>query len=443
MSVVVNSIVADSDRNFFYNLVGGSATRSLFIDFTTGSLDSKITFSRSSSATRVNSSGYIESVGANTARFDYSPVSLTLKGLLVEGATTNLLLWSDDVRGSSDSGGHAEWVQTPDANVNVILDTTVTNPYGVLSTCKVRCSVAGAVQRQISQTLTLTDGTLYTSSIYIKAGECTFMKMGLTSKDASVSTIVYNLSTGTVQSASGTQLIESGIIPSGNGWYRCWATWSAASGATTPTFAFSLAASGGADFNGNTTEGFYAFGAQTEAGQGATSLIPTTTAAVARSADVVSITGTNFSSWFSQLQGTFVVEAYAATTVQNTAASVIEVNDNTSANRHIVYRENTNQRPHATAYNTSVSVADLTTAANTWVNGAKARIGYSYSPTKYQLSINGATPINTSASSLPGTLDRLRIGDNSSGTRPLNGCITKIEFYNASVFDSGLSSITT
>ena len=48
--------------------------------------------------------------------------------------------------------------------------------------------------------------------------------------------------------------------------------------------------------------------AQLEAGSFPTSYIPTTTATVTRSADVASITGTNFSSWFNPNQGTFFLD---------------------------------------------------------------------------------------------------------------------------------------
>ena len=48
--------------------------------------------------------------------------------------------------------------------------------------------------------------------------------------------------------------------------------------------------------------------AQLEAGAFRTSYIPTTTAAATRNADVASITGTNFSSWYRQDEGTFYYE---------------------------------------------------------------------------------------------------------------------------------------
>lgn len=67
----------------------------LALDFMSGNLDSKVSFSRASSGTRVNSSGVIESVASNLPRFDYDPVTLAPKGLLIEEQRTNLVLNSD------------------------------------------------------------------------------------------------------------------------------------------------------------------------------------------------------------------------------------------------------------------------------------------------------------------------------------------------------------
>lgn len=65
----------------------------LALDFTTAALDSRVTFTRSgNTATITDSNGVIVGINADLPRFDYDPVSLVCKGLLVEEARTNVLL---------------------------------------------------------------------------------------------------------------------------------------------------------------------------------------------------------------------------------------------------------------------------------------------------------------------------------------------------------------
>jgi hypothetical protein len=73
-------------------LLGPGDDAVLNLNFLSGSLDSRITFTRTTSATRYNSSGLIETVASDVPRFDYDPVTLALKGLLIEELRTNLLL---------------------------------------------------------------------------------------------------------------------------------------------------------------------------------------------------------------------------------------------------------------------------------------------------------------------------------------------------------------
>ena len=63
------------------------------LDFTTASLDPRVTFTRTgNTATVTNSSGVIVGINADLPRFDYDPTTLVCKGLLVEETRTNSLL---------------------------------------------------------------------------------------------------------------------------------------------------------------------------------------------------------------------------------------------------------------------------------------------------------------------------------------------------------------
>ena len=72
-------------------MLGDTAT--LNLDFTTGVLDSRLTFTRAAgTATYINSSGYVTTAAANTPRFDYSPTNIgEPRGLLIEGSAVNII----------------------------------------------------------------------------------------------------------------------------------------------------------------------------------------------------------------------------------------------------------------------------------------------------------------------------------------------------------------
>jgi hypothetical protein len=94
-------------------LMGRAGDGSTFnLDFTTGSLDSRLTFTRNSTvATYINSSGFVATATTNVPRFDYSTTTVgELKGLLLEGESTNLLNWSETF--ATSGGTNNNWADT-------------------------------------------------------------------------------------------------------------------------------------------------------------------------------------------------------------------------------------------------------------------------------------------------------------------------------------------
>lgn len=86
----------------------------LALDFTTASLDPWITFTRAgSTATRVNASGHIEPVSADIPRFDYDPITLACKGLLIGEARSNNLISSINFGGATVPVDQRVTAQTP------------------------------------------------------------------------------------------------------------------------------------------------------------------------------------------------------------------------------------------------------------------------------------------------------------------------------------------
>lgn len=64
------------------------------LGFLSGTLDPRITFTRASTGTYFDAAGVMQTAAVDVPRFDHDPVTLQPKGLLIEGARTNVLLGS-------------------------------------------------------------------------------------------------------------------------------------------------------------------------------------------------------------------------------------------------------------------------------------------------------------------------------------------------------------
>ena len=280
---------------------------SLDLDFTQEELDPRITFSRGSIGTRVNRNRLIETVAANQPRFDYDPVTGECKGLLIEESRVNSWINSgqSNVTGWNTGG------------VTLSFDNTVTAPDGTTNTIKCVETNTFTSGKNINQSISVTSGTSYTFSIFAKQPENSplryfsilFWNTGFTTYQI----VTFDPKNGTVLFNQGgnTTFVEK--YP--NGWWRFGVTATATATAAVPfniRFTNSISSSanppyglGGpyGNYTGDGSSFLYFYGPQVENGAFMTSFIPTTTA-VTRSADLASMTGTNFSSWYNQSEGT-------------------------------------------------------------------------------------------------------------------------------------------
>jgi hypothetical protein len=217
-------------------------------------------FTRASTATRVNASGLIESVASGIPRIDYSQGS---SALLLEPQRTNLITFSEDFA-------------PPQANYNnaSVLANTDISPDGTLTADKVTFNGNFSAVRK---NFTYLAGTTYTISFYAKrvSGVDSFIMFDSTN---SVTIATFNFT---------------------NEWVRYTVTFTPA---ITSTLVYWVRIEGGST-SANT---FLIWGAQVEVGSNATSYIPTLSTSVTRLADVASKTG--ISSLVGQTEGSVFAE---------------------------------------------------------------------------------------------------------------------------------------
>lgn len=383
------------------------------LNFTAGVLDPRIAFTRAlNTATCVNSSGFIAIVNANLPRFDYDPATLASKGLLIEEQRTNLMLLSEEFNNGT------RWI----LGANTVTADTTVSPDGTVNadTYTATSTGTGSFARQQA---TVSATTAYTVSCFFKKGTAEFAVIS-PFDGANGNRYWFNLNTGVVGS---TALIGSGFTnPSariegyGNGWYRCSVTFTTLS-LTTFNFFASFA---DADASLTLTSGRTGFiwGAQLEAGAFATSYIPTTTTALTRNADVATITGSNFTSFWNATQGGATVQATPSTV--SGIRPLVQYDDGT-VNEIIALRGNTTN-PELYIVDGGTPQAQLdagTIAANT----AYSLTGW-WATNDCRARKDSGAEVTDATATIP-TVTQARIG--SDGTNYLNGTIATINYYAA------------
>jgi hypothetical protein len=400
----------------------------LALDFTTASLDPRITFTRAlNTATVTNSSGYIVGINADLPRFDYDPVTLACKGLLIEESRANAYTYSNTLNNTS------VW-NTARASINA---NATTSPDGTNNGWFLKEDSTASSTHVLSAVRTVVIGTTYTISMYAKAGTRTYFSIGI--YDNTTLNAWFNLSNGTLGTVNAG--LTAAITPAGNGWYRCSITRTAA--ATTIYETFYLAnADNSVSYSGDGTSGLYLYGGQHEIGAFATSYIPTTTTALTRNADVASMTGTNFSSWYNASQGTIFVQSSRFTTSTVDNQTIFSIQNAGSQADGILgrYRLTTGifRIFGSNAGAANQFILDGTAVANNVV--CKGALGNATNDVG--LSFN-AGAVTTDLLSTIGSVSMMLLGSIDTGDLSyLNGHLQKFNFYSQRLTNAELQAIS-
>jgi hypothetical protein len=178
--------------------------------------------------------------------------------------------------------------------------------------------------------------------------------------------------------------------------------------------------------------------AQLEAGSFPTSYIATTGATATRAADVASMTGTNFSSWYNETGGTVFFNAVSAP-VNNIAQFLYSISNGTTS-EWILSRRNTSGFIATGINDNGVSQGEISSVAI--AGAASYKAAYAYALNNLGQSVNGATAGAVASATLP-TVTRLDIGQNFSGSQLLNGTIKRLTYWPVRLPNTTLQAITT
>lgn len=364
-------------------------------------------------------------------RFDYNPTTLAANGLLIEEQRTNGIRNNTGVGTVTGTPGTTptNWSVSPSGGgvTREVVGTGLENGVAYVDikySGTPTASAALSIAFEAANVIAATSGQTWSHSAYLKLQAGSF-----TGTQTTLSTLGTNGTAGTESFATA----DITSTPSNLAAARISLTSTLANATTTfvqPRIR--IAVTIGVPMDLTLRIGL----PQLELGAFATSVIPTATAQVTRAADIVSMLGSNFSSWYNQSAGTFVSQF---TTRPN--AVVLVANDGTFNNRLPQLSIGV-----ASAYENYIvsggSVVATLIPAGTQVFGTPAKVAVAYALDNYAAAANGGTVATDTSGVLPTGVNSLYIGRFQNGTSQMSGYIRAFTYYPARLTDAQLQALT-
>ncbi len=387
-------------------------------------------FTRASSGTTVNQSGLIETVGSGIPRIDFQ--GNTKGALLLEPSRTNLITYSEDF-------SNASWIK----DFTSIVPNEITSPNGGLNASLITADGAD-IDHTIYQEPSLTPQT-YTFSAFVKKNTQRYVHLAINRLNASTLWVssVFDLDTldkADYSNGSGYNDGVSKIENYGNDWYKITLT------AYLPDSTVYLAFIGFAEnmsapnisrgrWQFATSNSFYVWGAQLEAGSYPTSYIPTSGSTVTRVIDDIEQTTPNLSN--SQEVTAFIDIGARPLTGSNVTGDAIKFQFE-SGNR-IIYNQNGSSN-HRIEIDTDVAATKQYFSTNT-KSTTPIKIAIAVTQTTIKIRTNTGDLWNAS---ITGVADWSNLNLISTAITQSIGNIkiNDLKFYNTALSDSELAALT-
>lgn len=421
------------------------------IDFSTGSTYSNLIFTRGSTGTFVDSSGYIALSSSNNPRLTHNKTGSRL-GLLVEEQRVNFFSRSEEF-------DNASWTKTgllafgsgSTANAEIAPNNTTTAD---LITENLNGTTGHYVLRGVG---TLAIATPYVWSIFAKkppTNARNFATLVFSGQGGHRLVRTFDLTDGTsaLNWFTGTNFAsnDGGSEDYGNGWWRLWirvtvgntaaVLFTEAVCATSSTKTPGLFAGSFPNHAGDGISGILIWGAQIELGKETlSSYIPTTTASVTRSADLAHVLDSSISLWGNP--GALAIHFYppgqTGTIISTDNASTAQIGIEAQPNKSTIQ---------------GMWSSGETSTLSTSGSGIQKAVHY-WNNTDSRFCLNGGTVQNGTNNFNIANTDFVTLGSESteSGGNPnqnpytnyANCIIRKVEFYAGQISDSNLKKITT
>ena len=389
-------------------------------------------FSRSGTATRINSQGLIEEVGDGVSRLNYPMIDGKVVGCphhILEPARTNLLQYSEDFSNSY-------WYKD-----SISVTSGFVSPDGTLNASSFTQS-GGTAEHSIYNTLpTLTSGAKYAGSVFLKYDDWQYFQVRFRSGGFGGEIgVIYDAINKTITTTNG-NLLSSKVEDYANDWVRISIV---AQSTSANNFAGLVVAynNSGTVFNDpdsvpNTGANAYIWGVQVEQGSYPTSYIPNNgeSDGVTRAAETAN--GSGSAATFNDSEGVLMAEISALP-----QTSRIALNDGTTSNNvRFVYDAGAN-RIDGIVFNGSNQFASQYTLP---IQGSFNKISLKYKPNDFALWVNGfkvGSLIGSGSTFTEGTLSELDFDAGSNGLLAFYGNTKQLQYFDSALTDNELETLT-
>jgi hypothetical protein len=403
---------------------------SLSFNFIDGSAFSpQITFARASTATFFDSAGVLQSAANDVPRIDYNPATLAAQGLLIEESRTNSIRNNTMVGAVAGTPGTlpTNWgIDTPGLTTSVIgTGTSAGITYVDIKLSGTTSNSYGNIFFETSTAIAATNAQTWAHSLWIAvvSGATTNITTIRHAFDQFSNVPAYLAtvsSSNFVSSVTGTLQRSSAALTTNN----------ASTASVRPSL--SLLWSNGVAIDITLRIGL----PQLELGAFATSVIPTTTTALTRAADVASVN--TLSPWYNAAASTVYVEAVTSPGLSSFPTQ-LSISDGTANNRISTYLHTTGYYSNIRSGGSSQGDPGVLTAPTV---GSVYKFAVGVETNNAISSANGTLGSADTTITMPVGVNQLRIGANETGGTYSNTWIRRITYYPVRLPDAQLQAIT-
>lgn len=391
------------------NTGGGS---SAYYDFLPGTLPAGVSFAAASTRTNFNASGTMVTVSTDVPRFSYrlSGGVWVPEGLLIEDSRTELLT-------KSEKFDDASWTKT---RLQPVVANAAVAPDGTTTMDKIVEDGTASNSHFLQKSVSYTSGTVYLLGLRLKADTRNWIFLQAAGMTVPARAW-FNVGAGVGALGATNGAVTSFIRALGGNIYECVMFVTADTTVTNLWVAGLTTGDNTINYNGDGTSGLYVWGAQFQAGDAATSYIPTDASTVARAADIALLT--NPSALSDQVQ---VIKFRTPRRIAGGAANVVWQRDDGTANNREAVVYGSDGKVHVIATRGGVTQCDLdmgAVAADTDVT-----IAARFTTGAFAASLNGGTLVSYAGGIRPDGLTTARLGRGVSGSA-LNSTIRSLQTW--------------